>query len=135
VKAPSYDQVCSGTTGHTEVVRVTFDSAQVSFERVCAYGGGVARDGAGRGARARATKEIKSPPPRPSHKQPPPPKIKNNTKQLLDVFWENHDPTSKDRQGNDSGTQYRAGVYTTSPAQAEAAQRCAGFVRAQCACS
>lgn len=33
---------------------------------------------------------------------------------LLDVFWAKHDPTSKDRQGADSGTQYRAGIYTTT---------------------
>ena len=42
---------------------------------------------------------------------------------LLDSFWEKHDPTAKDRQGADSGTQYRAGIYTTTPEQAEAAQK------------
>lgn len=46
---------------------------------------------------------------------------------LLEEFWANHDPTSKDRQGADSGTQYRAGIYTTTPEQLEAAARCAFF--------
>lgn len=42
---------------------------------------------------------------------------------LLKVFWENHDPTQGNRQGNDVGTQYRSGIYTFSAAQAEAAER------------
>lgn len=41
---------------------------------------------------------------------------------LLKVFWEGHDPTQGDRQGNDVGTQYRSGIYTYSEAQAEAAE-------------
>lgn len=41
---------------------------------------------------------------------------------LLKVFWEGHDPTQGNRQGNDMGTQYRSGIYTFSPAQAEAAE-------------
>lgn len=41
---------------------------------------------------------------------------------LLRVFWENHDPTQGNRQGNDMGTQYRSGVYTFSPEQAQAAE-------------
>ncbi len=42
---------------------------------------------------------------------------------LLKLFWENHDPTQGDRQGNDVGTQYRSGIYTITAAQAEAAER------------
>jgi peptide-methionine (S)-S-oxide reductase len=70
---PTYEEVCSGMTGHNEVVRVVFDPAKLPFER------------------------------------------------LLQVFWESHDPTQGMRQGNDVGTQYRSGVYTTTEAQARAA--------------
>ena len=71
---PTYEEVCSGQTGHNEVVRVIFDPAQVSFD------------------------------------------------DLLRHFWEGHDPTQGMRQGNDRGTQYRSGIYTTSPAQQDAAE-------------
>ncbi|MGE0393103.1 MAG: peptide-methionine (S)-S-oxide reductase MsrA [Vicinamibacterales bacterium] len=71
---PTYREVCSGMTGHTEVVLVVFDPATIAFE------------------------------------------------QVLRVFWENHDPTQGMRQGNDVGTQYRSAIYTTSPAQLEAAK-------------
>ena len=70
---PTYQQVCSGKTGHAEVVLVVFDPAQVSYE------------------------------------------------ELLTVFWENHDPTQGNRQGNDVGTQYRSVVMTVSDEQATAA--------------
>ncbi|MFM2421829.1 MAG: methionine sulfoxide reductase [Pseudomonadota bacterium] len=71
---PTYEEVCSGQTGHNEVVLVVFNPAQVSYE------------------------------------------------QLLKTFWESHDPTQGMRQGNDVGTQYRSGIYTFTPAQAEAAK-------------
>ena len=71
---PSYEEVCSGRTGHNEVVRVVYDPKRTSYEA------------------------------------------------LLRIFWESHDPTQGMRQGNDVGTQYRSGIYATSPAQREAAQ-------------
>jgi peptide-methionine (S)-S-oxide reductase len=70
---PTYKEVCSGGTGHTEVVRVAFDPHAVSYER------------------------------------------------LLQVFWENHDPTQGMRQGNDVGTQYRSAIYCYDDAQLRAA--------------
>jgi peptide-methionine (S)-S-oxide reductase len=72
---PTYEEVCSGGTGHTEVVLVVFDPVVISFEGV------------------------------------------------LRAFWEGHDPTQGMRQGNDVGTQYRSAIYTTTPAQLEAAER------------
>lgn len=71
---PTYREVCSGQTGHNEVVRVIFDPAQISYEG------------------------------------------------LLRVFWEGHDPTQGMRQGNDTGTQYRSGIYAYSAAQKAAAE-------------
>ena len=66
---PSYQEVCSGMTGHNEVVRIVFDPALVSY------------------------------------------------RELLQVFWEEHDPTQGMRQGNDAGTQYRSGIYCFSDEQ------------------
>jgi peptide-methionine (S)-S-oxide reductase len=72
---PSYDEVCTGRTGHNEVVLVVFDPQQLSYA------------------------------------------------ELLQVFWEAHDPTQGMRQGNDVGTQYRSGVYVFDAAQRAAAER------------
>jgi len=71
---PSYEEVCSGRTGHAEVVRITFDPAVLSF-----------RD-------------------------------------LLTVFFTIHDPTTRDRQGADVGTQYRSVVFCASPEQRATAE-------------
>jgi peptide-methionine (S)-S-oxide reductase len=78
VDNPTYREVCNGTTGHAEVVQITYDPSLVSF-----------RD-------------------------------------LLDVFFTIHDPTTLNRQGNDVGTQYRSAIFYHSPEQkadAEAAIR------------
>jgi len=71
---PTYKEVCSGRTGHAEVVLVVFDRMQTSLEA------------------------------------------------MLRVFWENHDPTQGNRQGNDIGTQYRSAIYFANEAQREAAE-------------
>lgn len=72
---PTYKEVCSGLTGHAEVVQIAFDPGRVSYER------------------------------------------------LLEIFWEIHDPTSLNRQGNDVGTQYRSVIFYHNPAQRLAAER------------
>ncbi|CAM8891256.1 unnamed protein product [Rhodiola kirilowii] len=74
VHNPTYNDVCSGTTGHSEVVRVQYDPKECSYDT------------------------------------------------LLDVFWERHDPTTLNRQGNDVGTQYRSGIYYYTPEQEKAAR-------------
>lgn len=72
---PTYEQTCTGQSGHAETVRVVFDPSRISYD------------------------------------------------QLLAVFWENHDPTQGDRQGNDVGSQYRSAVFTTSDEQQQVAER------------
>jgi peptide-methionine (S)-S-oxide reductase len=75
VANPTYEQVCSHSTGHAEVVEVTFDPERVSYET------------------------------------------------LLDAFWLSHNPTTKDRQGPDVGSQYRSAVFFHSAEQQAAAER------------
>ncbi len=69
IENPSYEDVCSGETGHAEVVRVTFDPSIITY------------------------------------------------KDILDVFWTVHNPTTLNRQGNDIGTQYRSVIFYTSEQQ------------------
>ena len=71
---PSYEEVCSGMSGHTEAVLVVFDPETITYS------------------------------------------------ELLRVFWESHDPTQGMRQGNDTGTQYRSGIYTYGEEQHRAAE-------------
>jgi len=68
-KNPTYEDVCSGRTGHTEVVYITFDPVEITLSKI------------------------------------------------LQIFWENHDPTQGMRQGNDRGTQYRSAIYCFNPEQ------------------
>ena len=71
---PTYREVCSGDTGHAEVVRVQFDAQAITL------------------------------------------------RELLLIFFATHDPTTRNRQGNDEGPQYRSAIYTTAPEQAEVAR-------------
>ena len=75
VKNPSYKEVCSGTTGHAEVLQITYNPEKISFE------------------------------------------------ELLEIFWKTHDPTTLNRQGNDSGTQYRSVIFYHNEKQKELAEK------------
>ncbi len=72
---PTYKDVCTGRTGHAEVVQVRYDPSEVTYDK------------------------------------------------LLDVFWENHDPTTLNRQGPDVGTQYRSAIFYHTPEQKDAAEQ------------
>ncbi len=72
--APTYELVCTGTSGYNEVVKLVYDTAQIS------------------------------------------------TREILEIFFVIHDPTSLNRQGADTGTQYRSGIYYTTPEQKAVAE-------------
>jgi methionine-S-sulfoxide reductase len=72
---PTYEEVCSGTTGHAECLQFIYDPSVISFD------------------------------------------------ELLEVFWESHDPTQLNRQGNDVGTQYRSAIFYHNAEQKEKAER------------
>ena len=74
IKNPTYREVCSGMTGHAEVIDITFDPAVISY------------------------------------------------KELLEIFWKTHDPTTLNRQGADVGTQYRSVIYYNNEEQKQLAE-------------
>lgn len=71
---PTYEEICTGRTGHAEVVQIEFEPDQISYEKI------------------------------------------------IDLFWDAHDPTTLNRQGADTGTQYRSIILTTDDTQAAAAR-------------
>jgi len=74
VANPSYEEVCTGATGHAECLQIIYDPSIISFD------------------------------------------------ELLEVFWESHDPTSLNRQGNDVGTQYRSAIFYHNAEQKQKAE-------------
>jgi peptide-methionine (S)-S-oxide reductase len=83
VPHPSYEAVCSGTTGHAEAVQITFDPAVISY------------------------------------------------RQLLEIFFAFHDPTTPNRQGADVGTQYRSAIFYHSPDQEQSAREVIASLEAE----
>ncbi len=83
VPQPSYEAVCSGQTGHAEVVKLTFDPTVIGL------------------------------------------------RQLLHIFFAIHDPTTPNRQGHDVGTQYRSGIYCTTPEQERVARHVIAELQAE----
>ncbi|KKB63959.1 peptide methionine sulfoxide reductase [Robbsia andropogonis] len=83
VSNPTYEAICTGTTGHAEVVRVRYDPAKLRYRDV------------------------------------------------LEIFFATHDPTTLNRQGNDVGTQYRSVVFTLNNAQAEQARQVIAALNAE----
>jgi peptide-methionine (S)-S-oxide reductase len=81
--SPTYREVCTGQTGHAEVVQITFDPTEITY------------------------------------------------RELLEVFFTIHDPTTKDRQGGDVGTQYRSIILTSSDAQARTAREVSAEITAE----
>lgn len=75
VANPSYKEICTGTTGHAEVIQVVYDPAKITFD------------------------------------------------ELLEVFWQTHDPTTLNRQGNDVGPQYRSVIFYHNNEQKEKAEK------------
>jgi peptide-methionine (S)-S-oxide reductase len=75
VDNPTYEQVCSGTTGHAESIQITYDPSKISHD------------------------------------------------ELLGVFWKTHDPTTRNRQGNDVGPQYRSVIFFHDEEQKKSAER------------
>ncbi len=73
--SPTYEEICTGTTGHAEVIQVEFDPKKVAYD------------------------------------------------QLIEIFWDAHDPTTLNRQGADEGTQYRSTIMYHSEAQKVAAEK------------
>jgi peptide-methionine (S)-S-oxide reductase len=74
VRDPSYEEVCTGTTGHAEACQITYDPKQISYS------------------------------------------------EILQAFWQSHDPTTLNRQGNDAGTQYRSAIFTHNAEQQRLAE-------------
>jgi peptide-methionine (S)-S-oxide reductase len=86
LQRPSYEEVCSGSTGHNEVVRLVFDPQRISL------------------------------------------------REILEIFFVIHDPTTLNAQGNDRGTQYRSGIYYSSPQQQAVAWEVIGELAASGVC-